>query len=127
MDCYATLFVKTFIEPQLHNILDLMQLNQVSNFQIKSVELGTKPARINGIKVYDQARIQAGTAPAQEVLMDCDVSYEGDARVLFTLQGIAAQIHSIKFRGMARIHLKPLLQRYFGHSRGIKIMGASFF
>jgi len=113
VDSYATLFVKTFIEPKLHNILDLMQLNQVSGFQIKAVELGSIPARVNGIKVYDKTRAGSSDATAvQEVLLDCDISYQGDARVIFTLQGISAQIHSIKFRGMARIHLKPLLNRF---------------
>jgi Ca2+-dependent lipid-binding protein len=44
--------------------------------------------------------------------LDCDVVYVGDARVIFTLQGISAQIKDIKFRGMARVHLKPLLNTF---------------
>ena len=77
VDSYATLFVKTFIEPKLHNILDLMQLNQVSGFQIKAVELGSIPARVNGIKVYDMTRAGSSDATAgQEVLLDCDISYQ---------------------------------------------------
>ena len=77
VDSYATLFVKTFIEPKLHNILDLMQLNQVSGFQIKAVELGSIPARVNGIKVYDKTRAGSSDATAvQEVLLDCDIAYQ---------------------------------------------------
>ena len=110
----------------MHEILDLMQLNQVSGFQIKSVELGTTPARINGIKVYEKDRISTNCDVPQEVLLDCDVSYDGDARVLFTLQGISAQIHSIKFRGMARIHLKPLIQRCGNLAQGFFISSVSF-
>ena len=110
VDCYATLFVRTFIEPKLHHILDLMQLSQVSGFQVKQVDLGTIPARINGIKVYDRKRVT--TSNNDEIILDCDVAYDGDARVVFTLQGISAQIYNIRFRGLARIHLKPLLTRF---------------
>jgi len=109
VDCYATLFVKTFIEPKLHDILDLMQLDQVSGFTIKRVDLGTIPARLNGIKVYDKKHMGSN---GEEVLIDCDVAYDGDARVVFALHGISAQINNIKFRGMARIHLKPLIKRF---------------
>ena len=48
----------------------------------------------------------------EEIVLDCDIVYVGDARVIFTLQGISAQIKDIKFRGMARVHLKPLLNRF---------------
>ena len=37
---------------------------------------------------------------------------DGEARVNFTLQGISAQIKDIRFRGTARIHLKPLLTTF---------------
>ena len=41
--------------------------------------------------------------------MDCDVSYSGDARILFTIQGITAEIRQISFRGLARVKLRPRL------------------
>ena len=109
IDCYATFFIQTLIEPELHKILDLMQLDQLSGFRIKRVDLGASPARVEGIKVYDKKYISDKT---KEIVLDCDVVYAGDARVVFTLQGISAQIKDIKFRGTARIHLKPLLTTF---------------
>ena len=109
VDSYATHFVQTLIEPQLHKILDLMQLDHLSGLRIKRVDLGTIAARVEGIKVYDQKFLGC---KLEEIILDCDVVYAGDARVIFTLQGISAQIKDIKFRGMARIHLKPLLNTF---------------
>ena len=109
VDCYATFFVQTLIEPELHKILDLMQLDQLSGFRIKRVDLGTTPARVEGIKVYDKKCINDKN---KEIVLDCDVVYAGEARVTFTLQGISAQIKDIRFRGTARIHLKPLLTTF---------------
>ena len=109
VDSCATFYVKELIEPELHKILDLMRLNQVSGFRVKSVDLGTIPARLDGIKVYDKKIL--GSKP-DEIVLDCDVVYAGDARVIFTLQGISAQIKDIKFRGTARVHLKPLLNGF---------------
>ena len=109
VDSCATFYVKTLIEPELHKILELMRLNQVSGFRIKRVDLGTIPARLEGMKTYDKKFLGAKT---EEIILDCDVLYSGDARVIFTLQGISAEIKDIKFRGVARIHLKPLLQGF---------------
>ena len=109
IDSCATLYVKTLIEPELHKILELMQLNQVSGFRIKRVDLGKIPARLEGMKTYDKKFLGA---KMEEIVLDCDVVYAGDARVIFTLQGISAEIKDIKFRGVARIHLKPLLNGF---------------
>ena len=109
VDAYSTFFVQTLIEPQLHKILDLMQLDNLSGLRIKRVDLGSTPARVEGIKVYDKKFVGA---KIEEIILDCDVVYVGEARVIFTLQGISAQIKDIKFRGMARVHLKPLIERF---------------
>ena len=47
-----------------------------------------------------------------QIVLDCEVVYAGDARVLFTLQGVQAEIKNIVFKGMARIVIKPLLQTF---------------
>ena len=61
------------------------------------------------MKTYDKKFLGA---KMEEIVLDCDVVYSGDARVIFTLQGISAEIKDIKFRGVARIHLKPLLNGF---------------
>lgn len=103
---FATGFVKEFIEPKINEILERMYLNQVSKFQLKNIILGSTPAFIGGIKVYSE------NTARDEIILDCDVSYSGDARVIFTLQGLSAEINQINFRGMARITLKPILNSF---------------
>ena len=61
------------------------------------------------MKTYDKKFLGA---KKEEIILDCDIVYAGDARVIFTLQGISAEIKDIKFRGVARIHLKPLLKGF---------------
>ena len=48
-------------------------------FQIKKILLGSTPASIGGIKVYS-------TGSDNDVVVDADVIFNGDARVVFTLQ-----------------------------------------
>ena len=78
---YATTFVVDFIEPEVRRILDSMKLETVSGFQFKKVDVGTVPARVGGIKVYSR-NVDRG-----EIVMDVEVLYNGDARVLLSLQG----------------------------------------
>ncbi len=42
---YATTFVLQFIEPEVRRILDAMNLETVSGFQFKKVDVGSIPAR----------------------------------------------------------------------------------
>jgi Ca2+-dependent lipid-binding protein len=107
IDPYSTFFVQTFIEPKIKEILDRMNLQQASRFHIKRVMLGSVPARVGGIKVYERQKVNR-----EEIVLDCDISYSGDARLQFTLQGMAAEINHITFRGLARITLKPLLNTF---------------
>ena len=109
VDAFATIFVQTLIEPQLHKILDRLKLHRLLGLRIKRVELGTTPARVEGIKVYDKKVLGANI---EEIILDCDVVYVGEARVVFTVQGISAQIIDLKFRGRARVHLKPLVNTF---------------
>lgn len=83
-----------------------MQLESVSGFQVKRIMLGSVPARLGGIKVYNR------NVNRDEILLDAEVIYNGDARVLFTLQGVQAEIKNINFKGMARINLKPVLDGF---------------
>jgi len=103
---YATEFVTDFIQPEIKRILDRMQLDTVAGFNVKKVHLGRTPARVNGIKVYSR------NTGRDQIVLDCEVVYAGDARVLFTLQGVQAEIKNIVFKGMARIVIKPLLQTF---------------
>ncbi len=107
LDSYATFFVRSFLEPKIKEILDRMNLENASRFSVKKVMLGSIPARLGGIKVYEAHR-----KSKDEIVLDAEVVYSGDARVQFTLQGIGAEINKIKFKGNARITLKPLLSTF---------------
>ena len=51
---YATEFVNEFIQPEIKRILDRMHLDTVAGFNVKKVDLGRIPARVNGIKVFSR-------------------------------------------------------------------------
>ena len=109
VNSFATTFVKTIIEPKIQNTLEMLQIKQLAGFEIERVELGSIPARVEGVKVYDQKYILG--SKSEEIILDCDFVYEGDAKITFSIQGILAEITTIKFRGMARVQLKPLINR----------------
>jgi len=68
--------------------------------------VGTIPARLGGIKVYNR-NVDRG-----EIVLDVEVAYNGDARVLISLQGMQAEIKQISLKGMARVTLKPVLRAF---------------
>ena len=98
---WATYFTRIMIQPKIQLILDRMNLEKASGFDIKEIDIGSVPFRLEGIKTYkayDKAQI----------VMDVDCSFlDSDAKVHFTLHGIEAEIKEIGFRGTARIILKP--------------------
>ena len=87
-----------------------MNLEKVSGFKIEKICLGRIPAQIKGIKVYDIN--QNDDIIKDEIILDCDVSYHGDATVQFTMHSMNAEIKNLSFRGMARIVLKPLMDTF---------------
>lgn len=91
-----------------------MNLEKVSGFKIEKICLGCMPAQIKGIKVYDnnKNKNQKEDILNDEIIMDCDVSYHGDAIVQFTMHSMNAEIKNISFRGTARIVLKPLIDTF---------------
>lgn len=105
-DGYATFFIVNFIEPEIQRILDQLRLETVSRFHVKKVAVGTIPARLGGIKVYDKK------ASREEIIFDTEVIYNGDAKVLITVQGVQAEIKQISFRGTARVTLKPIFNTF---------------
>ncbi len=104
--CYATQFVQDFVEPEVLRILDRMKLESVSGFTVKKIDVGKVPARVTGIKAYTR------NTDRNEIVLDAEVVLAGDTRILFTLQGVQAEIKNIVFKGMARITLKPLLPTF---------------
>ena len=76
---------KLLVEPKVNEILKRLSikglnLETLSGFKIKQVVLGNIPARVQGIKVYER------NVARDELVVDVEVMYAGDARVKFALQ-----------------------------------------
>ena len=100
---------KKIVEPQINKVLNRMNvksvnLGTISNFKLKEFILGSTPARVGGIKAYDR------NTDRDEVVVDVEVIYAGDARVKFSVQGFDCEINQINFRAMVRLVLKPLIE-----------------
>lgn len=99
------------VEPKVNEILKRLSikginLETMSNFRIKQLVLGDIPARLGGIRVYDR------NTTRDEIVMDIEVIYAGDARVKFSLQGIDCEINQVTVKTTARVVLKPLLPEF---------------
>ncbi|CAF2252498.1 unnamed protein product [Rotaria magnacalcarata] len=74
----------------------------LADFSFEKLDLGEVPPRIGGIKVYaDNVRDQ--------IMMDIEVFYAGDACVKAKLKGIVCGVKDIQFVGDVRIILSPLI------------------
>jgi len=99
---------KKLVEPKINEILKRISLRGInlealSNFKLKDVQLGSIPARVGGIRVYDR------NTARQEIIMDLEIIYGGDAEVKFSVQAMSCLINQIFFRGTVRVVIKPLL------------------
>ena len=99
---------KKIIEPRINDILKRLNvksvnLETISNFKLKEFILGTVPGRVGGIKAYDR------NTDREEIVMDVEVIYAGDARVRFSVQGWDCEINQVNFRAMVRVVIKPLM------------------
>ncbi|CAF4583689.1 unnamed protein product [Rotaria socialis] len=74
----------------------------LADFSFEKLDLGEVPPRIGGVKVYaDNVRDQ--------IMMDIEVFYAGDACVKAKLKGIVCGVKDIQFVGEIRIILSPLI------------------
>ncbi|CAF1446604.1 unnamed protein product [Rotaria sp. Silwood1] len=74
----------------------------LADFSFEKLDLGEIPPRIEGIKVYtDNVRDQ--------IIMDIEAIYTGDAIIKAKLKGIVCGIKNIQFVGDIRIILSPLI------------------
>ena len=99
---------KRIIEPRINDILKRLNvksvnLETISNFKLKEFILGTVPGRVGGIKAYDR------NTGREEIVMDIEVIYAGDARVRFSVQGWECEINQVNFRAIVRLVFKPLM------------------
>ena len=104
----SKLIAKKIVEPKINRILQKLNfkslnLESISNFKLKDFILGSVPARVGGIKAYDRNTSQ------EEIVLDIEIIYAGDARVKFTVQGMDCEINEINFKAVVRVVFKPLI------------------
>lgn len=99
----ARQIAKRLVEPKIKEILNRLKLEGVSNFKLKNFLLGNLPARVGGIKVYDR------NTGRDEIVLDLEILYEGDASANFTIQNLECELGQITFRGTVRLTMKPLM------------------
>ncbi|ESN94049.1 extended synaptotagmin-like protein 2a [Helobdella robusta] len=72
-------------------------------FKFNNVDMGDIPIRIEGVKVYTDVNKQ------DEIIVDVNVRYAGDANIKCTVKGINFGIKSLRIYGNLRCVINPLI------------------
>ncbi|XP_020611586.1 extended synaptotagmin-2-like isoform X2 [Orbicella faveolata] len=75
----------------------------LSSIHFEEISLGEVPPRIGGIKTYTH------NVDRNEIIMDIDLIYAGDADFKLAVKGIAVGIEDLQIRGSLRVILRPLI------------------
>ncbi|XP_051503708.1 extended synaptotagmin-2-like isoform X2 [Myxocyprinus asiaticus] len=77
----------------------------LSTFSFNKIDLGDKPLRINGVKVYTE------NVDKRQIIMDLQISYVGNTEIDVDVKRYycRAGIKSIQLHGVLRVILEPLL------------------
>lgn len=82
----------------------MTELTKFDSFKFVKMVLGDTPVKIYGIKVFPQ------TFSRHEIVMDVDIYYSGDCYFQVALSKLKAGIRDIRFRGIIRVVMKPLVK-----------------
>ncbi|TRY78388.1 hypothetical protein TCAL_07186 [Tigriopus californicus] len=96
---YGDRILRLQVEPVAREALEKYRL---WGFKFRQIQFGRMPPRITGVKVYN-------TNNREEVIMDLDVEYFGDADISISLMRIIASVGDVQVEGKLRIILKPLI------------------
>ncbi|XP_055062954.2 extended synaptotagmin-2-B isoform X1 [Misgurnus anguillicaudatus] len=79
--------------------------SHLSTFSFSKIDLGDKPLRINGVKVYTE------NVDKRQIIMDLQISYVGNTEIDVDVKRYycRAGIKSIQLHGVLRVILEPLL------------------
>ena len=94
--------IKERIEPEIQKNLP----SALKTLSFDKIELGQKPPFIGNIKSYGSGNREKR---ASEIVMDVDVTYNGDAQVKVTIKSVTLGISDFQIHGSLRIILKPLI------------------
>ncbi|KAI3388248.1 hypothetical protein SNEBB_008442 [Seison nebaliae] len=97
---YMTEIMRNFVESAIQNAHA-----QLQEFSFEKIDLGDIPPRFGGFKTYTE------NVRRNEILIDTEILYAGDARIKCKVKGITAGIKNLQLHGNIRIVLKPLCKR----------------
>uniref|UniRef100_A0A8C3AWH3 Extended synaptotagmin 2 n=1 Tax=Cyclopterus lumpus TaxID=8103 RepID=A0A8C3AWH3_CYCLU len=97
-----------FVEKLLHETIEpaVKQSNaHLSTFCFSKINMGDKPPRINGVKVYTE------NVDKRQIIMDLQISFVGNTEIDIDIKRYycKAGIKSIQIHGVLRVVLEPLL------------------
>ncbi|XP_056290134.1 extended synaptotagmin-2 isoform X2 [Pseudoliparis swirei] len=101
-------YVCQFVEKLLHETIEpaVKQSNaHLSTFRFSKINMGDKPLRINGVKVYTE------NVDKRQIIMDLQISFVGNTEIDIDIKRYycKAGIKSIQIHGVLRVVLEPLL------------------
>lgn len=106
INSYSTYFVIKYIEPHIQRILKNLYLKKGFKLKVQKINLGSNPIQVLGVKCYRDQSNQ------EQIILDCDLSYKGNGKANFTLQGLKGELKSISLRGNLRFVFRNLVNAF---------------
>uniref|UniRef100_A0A8C5HNL8 Extended synaptotagmin-like protein 2 n=1 Tax=Gouania willdenowi TaxID=441366 RepID=A0A8C5HNL8_GOUWI len=101
-------YISKFVEKLFHDIIEpavKTSNDHLSTFCFSKIDIGEKPIRINGVKVY------AENVDKRQIIMDLQISFVGNTEIDVDIKRYycKAGIQSIQIHGVLRVVMEPLL------------------
>uniref|UniRef100_A0A672J9B9 Extended synaptotagmin-like protein 2b n=1 Tax=Salarias fasciatus TaxID=181472 RepID=A0A672J9B9_SALFA len=101
-------YICKFVEKLFHEIIEpaVKESNaHLSTFCFSKIDMGDKPLRINGVKVYTE------NVDKRQIIMDLQISFVGNTEIDVDIKRYycKAGIKSIQIHGVLRVVMEPLL------------------
>jgi len=96
---YADHLLRTQVAPEARAALETYRLY---GFKFHRVDLGRIAPRVGGIRVHRSPN-------DDEIVLDADVEYAGDAALDIGLMRVSAGVRDVQVEGKVRVVLKPLI------------------
>ncbi|XP_047424748.1 extended synaptotagmin-2-A isoform X2 [Mugil cephalus] len=101
-------YICQFVEKLFHEMIEpaVKESNaHLSTFCFSKIDMGDKPLRINGVKVYSE------NVDKRQIIMDLQISFVGNTEIDVDIKRFycRAGIRSIQIHGVLRVVMEPLL------------------
>ncbi|XP_072234908.1 extended synaptotagmin-2 isoform X2 [Leuresthes tenuis] len=101
-------YICQFVEKLFHDIIEPAVKEShahLSTFRFTKIDMGNKPLRINGVKVYTE------NVDKRQIILDLQISFVGNTEIDVDIKRYycKAGIKSIQIHGVLRVVMEPLL------------------